>query len=362
MYNILLVDDSDIERNGLKRLLERSEYEVEVTEACDGEKAWEQVRECAPDIIFTDIRMPIMDGIDLLGLVKNFNADIQIIVFSAYGDFKYTKKAIENKADNYILKPIDTDEFEQVLRIAVERVDEINANRICEEMLIKDTLRFDTDFTDDNEDDIIGLVMEAVSEGNFGILNVLIDELFAKLHEKKAMSMLYVRSLALRIIKKIYEVQDDGDIKSKLFHCADELIGLQNAELIEEYLKKIAAELLNTVQNGEKTALSKTTERAVSVIRRRYAENISLDVVSEEIGLSPKYFSRVFKREMGTEFSKYLTDYRMKKTAQKLDNTEKSVAEICRETGFSDNAYFGSVFKRHYGMTPGQWRKRDDKK
>ena len=60
---------------------------------------------------------------------------------------------------------------------------------------------------------------------------------------------------------------------------------------------------------------------------------------------------------MGIDFSKYLTDYRMKKAAQKLLETDRSIAEICREVGIPDSAYFGSVFKKYYGMTPGQWRK-----
>lgn len=49
--------------------------------------AWEKIRADAPDIIFTDVKMPVMNGIELLGLVKEYDADIQTIIFSAYSDF-----------------------------------------------------------------------------------------------------------------------------------------------------------------------------------------------------------------------------------------------------------------------------------
>lgn len=358
MYNILLVDDSDIERNGLRKLLERSEYPVRLSEACDGEDAWEKIRADAPDIIFTDVKMPVMNGIELLGLVKEYDADIQTIIFSAYSDFEYTKMAIENKADNYILKPIDTDEFKRVLANAVERVDEIAASHRQEDEVIRNTVRFDPDLYVEDEAGIMSLILEAISEKNLDILNGLIDELFAKLHENKAMSMLYVKQLSLRIIKKIYEVYDGSGKKSGVFKNMDELIAMSSAEKIEVYLKKTVAYLVGRLSDGEgKKRLSKAMEIGLSRLRQRYAENISLDSIAEDVGLSGKYFSRIFKREMGIDFSKYLTDYRMKKAAQKLLETDRSIAEICREVGIPDSAYFGSVFKKYYGMTPGQWRK-----
>ena len=172
------------------------------------------------------------------------------------------------------------------------------------------------------------------------------------------MSMLYVKQLSLRIIKKIYEVYDGSGKKSGVFKNMDELIAMSSAEEIEVYLKKTVAYLVGRLSDGEgKKRLSKAMEIGLSRLCQRYAENISLDSIAEDAGLSGKYFSRIFKREMGIDFSKYLTDYRMKKAAQKLLETDRSIAEICREVGIPDSAYFGSVFKKYYGMTPGQWRK-----
>ena len=283
MYNILLVDDSDIERNGLRKLLERSEYPVRLSEACDGEDAWEKIRADAPDIIFTDVKMPVMNGIELLGLVKEYDADIQTIIFSAYSDFEYTKMAIENKADNYILKPIDTDEFKRVLANAVERVDEIAASHRQEDEVIRNTVRFDPDLYVEDEAGIMSLILEAISEKNLDILNGLIDELFAKLHENKAMSMLYVKQLSLRIIKKIYEVYDGSGKKSGVFKNMDELIAMSSAEEIEVYLKKTVAYLVGRLSDGEgKKRLSKAMEIGLSRLRQRYAENISLDSIAED--------------------------------------------------------------------------------
>lgn len=362
MYRILLVDDSDIERNGLRKLLERSGYPVCVSEACDGEEAWKMVAKTAPDIMFTDVRMPVMDGIKLLSLVKEYNADIQIIIFSAYSDFEYTKMAIENKADNYILKPIDTDEFARVLALATERVDEINSNRMQEEEIIRNAVKLAPDFYNEDETGIMSLVLEAISDKNIDIMNSLIDEFFAKLHENKAMSMLYVKHQSLRIIIKLYEFFGGHDKKDGITKSVDELIEISTAEDIEKYLKKTSAELAQRYSNSEERQLSKTVKEGLLKLHRHYAENISLETIAMDIGVSAKYLSRMFKREMGIDFSKYLNDYRMKKAAQLLDNTDRSIADICKGIGIPDNAYFGSVFKKYYGMTPGQWRRRGENK
>ena len=77
------------------------------------------------DILLTDVKMPYMDGLELAKRVNDFNPNIVIIIFSAYGEFDYAKKACEANAVNYLLKPIEIDEFkavmEQVISICQKR-------------------------------------------------------------------------------------------------------------------------------------------------------------------------------------------------------------------------------------------------
>lgn len=98
-------------------------------------------------------------------------------------------------------------------------------------------------------------------------------------------------------------------------------------------------------------------ERAKEYILRHYKEELRLEKVAKEVRLSPNYFSKLFKRVTGYSFAAYLTQLRIAKAKDLLENTTLSVTEVALEVGFNDPAYFTSVFKRYVGMKPLAYRK-----
>ena len=76
---------------------------------CDGQDAWNQMKDNPPDILITDIRMPYIDGLELSRLAKDLNPNIVLLIISAYDDFEYARTAMHLRALDYILKPIDLD-------------------------------------------------------------------------------------------------------------------------------------------------------------------------------------------------------------------------------------------------------------
>lgn len=125
MLRILLVDDEKIERDGIRFLIEKFDLPLKVAEASNGKKALEYLREHRVDILLTDVKMPYMDGLELARAVNAYNSNIVIIIFSAYGEFEYARQACAANAVNYLLKPIEIEEFrdviEKVIRICRER-------------------------------------------------------------------------------------------------------------------------------------------------------------------------------------------------------------------------------------------------
>lgn len=115
MLKILLVDDEAEERNGIAYLIKKYGYPLEIAEAVNGQKAHEYMMEHPIDILFTDVKMPYKDGLTLAKEVYTYNPDIKIVIFSAYGEFEYAKKALEANAVDYLLKPIELDEFQKVM-------------------------------------------------------------------------------------------------------------------------------------------------------------------------------------------------------------------------------------------------------
>lgn len=124
----MIVDDEDVEREGIKFLINKHGLPLDIIEEENGEDALEYLKSNPVDILFTDIKMPFMDGIDLSEKVRELYPNIKIIIFSAYGEFDYAKRAINANVSHYILKPIHIDEFIKVFKKIIELCD-----KECEE-------------------------------------------------------------------------------------------------------------------------------------------------------------------------------------------------------------------------------------
>lgn len=98
--------------------------------------------------------------------------------------------------------------------------------------------------------------------------------------------------------------------------------------------------------------------QALQYIGEHYAEDISLDLVAEQIGISPYYLSRLFKAERGESFVEYLTSVRMKNAVRLAEETRLSIREIAARTGYASPTYFCRVFKKYTGSTIGDLRER----
>ncbi len=107
MAKIVVVDDEKIQRNMLKGLLEIEGHDVYVAE--DGEEALRVVKEQQPDLIVTDLRMPKLDGMDLLREVKSSNSCKTVIVITGHGTPQDVKSAFVEGAFAYLQKPVNFD-------------------------------------------------------------------------------------------------------------------------------------------------------------------------------------------------------------------------------------------------------------
>jgi two-component system response regulator YesN len=123
MISIVLADDEKLIRAGLKKILTESlEIPLEIIEAKNGQEALEFCQKNHPALLITDIRMPVMDGVELMkniAAMPSENDRPAIIVLSGYDDFPYAKAAIQSGAISYILKPVDKKELISVVNSAI---------------------------------------------------------------------------------------------------------------------------------------------------------------------------------------------------------------------------------------------------
>ncbi len=122
---ILIVDDEREEREGISFLIRKFEYPLDIVYAVNGEEALHIVETQKIDILFTDIEMPVMNGLELAKKVCDTYPGIKIIIFSAYGEFGYVKQALQANAVSYLLKPIEVEEFKQLMTAVIGSVCEV---------------------------------------------------------------------------------------------------------------------------------------------------------------------------------------------------------------------------------------------
>ena len=124
MYKVVLIDDEDIIVEGLKRVVKWESHgcRVEATayNAADGARI---IREVRPDILFTDIRMPDMDGLTMLAGLKSEFPDMQITVLTGYRDFSYAQTAIRLGVTRFLLKPSKMEEIEEALAAMAQNLE-----------------------------------------------------------------------------------------------------------------------------------------------------------------------------------------------------------------------------------------------
>ncbi len=123
-YRVMLVDDEEDVARAILRKLDWEAMGFEIPRyARNGLEALELSEEQRPDIVMTDIKMPYMDGMELSRNLKKLYPNIRIIFFSGFDEFEYAKEAIRLEAEEYILKPIDSDELKAVFTRVHEALD-----------------------------------------------------------------------------------------------------------------------------------------------------------------------------------------------------------------------------------------------
>lgn len=125
MYDVVLVDDEQIILNGLSKVFPWAQYGCRVVDmAVDGREGLDKIRLHRPQLLFTDIRMPNMDGLSMVAALKSEFPAMQITVLTAYRDFEYARQAIRLGVCRYLLKPSKMDELHEAVAAMTRKLDE----------------------------------------------------------------------------------------------------------------------------------------------------------------------------------------------------------------------------------------------
>jgi len=179
---LIIVDDEVLTLEFLERAVDWEKMEITLTgKFTDGKKALKLVEKENPEIIITDIRMPEMDGLELIKKIREKNSKIKIIILSAFNEFEYARKAVDYNVTGYLLKPLDEEKLEILLYKIIKQIkDEEKKEKSYEDSIIFAKERILSELTYKKE--YSGLLLKKIEEmdidlkfNDFRLLNIRID-------------------------------------------------------------------------------------------------------------------------------------------------------------------------------------------
>ena len=338
MYKVLFVDDDETIGFIVSKMKVWENSNFKITRyAQNGKEALLVLEKESFDLIITDIRMPIVDGLELLENIRKREDKTFLVLASTYSEFEYAKRGLQNGAIDYIIKPI-TEENLKELFIRVEK-------------LLKE-----------KED--------KPKETNLKVSKDRIDKwynLFINLEETpKNLKDKYLKELndIVKEEKVIFSELLFEGIWEKIVKVFPWVVKLENIEFLfkeESFEKEVEEKIYNIQEIIKKYKLNNydsLINNVSEVILKNIGKDKLLDIISEELQLSKDYIGKLFKNKIGITLNEYSTILKMEYGKKLLNGSNKKVYEISEELGYSTVDYFSKLFKNYTGFTPVQYRKK----
>lgn len=151
----------------------------------------------------------------------------------------------------------------------------------------------------------------------------------------------------------------EGEMQAQSEELKNSMKTIQTLEEIKNYIRMLLKKIIGVRDTISGRRYSDIIEIAKDQIRKTYmSDEISLNTIAAEVGMSPSYFSSIFNKEMGKTFVKYLTEIRMDRAKELLMCSSMKISEIGYEVGYKDPHYFSYIFKKTRNCTPKEFRAR----
>ncbi len=411
-YKFLIADDEAIDRQALSQLLRQEIEDIEeIYTANSGVKMLEILQKQDIDIALVDIEMPGMNGLEAVRKLRQQHNSVKIIMNTAYSSFGFAVDALKLAADDYLVKPLIREKFIEAVNGCLQKIkkekeaetqqetmlsnirstvadsamryiveDQINANNI---KILEDVLGLSQKqsvicvlTTQYERSDMLNRIVqhskEMLPEGCDSFSYELDKErLVCLISAGKEIAQSRFEDSVYKILQSICEA-----VKRRFFvpcYVGVGLVANSVVELHQSYLDSLiavancgvknivfSAKKYNPEQQAQQTESNKYVRMAKNYVKIHYKEDISLESISDEIGISMYYLSRLFKEELGINFLEYLTDVRINRAIELLNLGEYSIKELALQVGYQNHTYFCKIFKKKTGKTVGEFRRKSN--
>ena len=332
MYSLLFVDDEERALEAIQASIPWKDLNTEVVGWCtDSMSALQVLMNEHVDILITDIKMPVMNGLELVRQAKSMDPAIECIILSGYGEFEFAQSAIDSGVRGYLLKPFRKSELEDKIRQCIQAIEQASGSaqywqkqhRKNVEMLCESLMNLSMQNTPQDEEDV---------------RNVL---------EKTGDPGVQREAALLLMAQNDIDPHESRTIARNLSQNPDS----------ETLLKSIVSILrLSASHPGISDPI---IAKMVAFIHRNYQlPGLTVQYIAEnEIHLTSRYLGKRFTRVMHMKYSDYLLKVRMEKAMELIRETSCSGEEIAAKVGLGNNVlYFYRLFHQYTRMTYSAYR------
>ena len=402
MIRMVVVEDESFERNSIINYVDWDIISVEVVgEAANGAQGLSVVMDLKPDIVLTDVKMPVMEGIEMSRRIRNELPETKIIFMSSYDDFEYARQAIDLNISAYLMKPVKEGEL---LRVVKRMAGEISEARI--EQRINEKLH-------NNHNVSINLARQAlvnrlltgmpVSEGEAAGLDIdwllrssgrlclamsiydksaiknPIDDYLGNLNRE--LSGMYKKAICIcinagalitlcmledvfasddterlrRVIHKFFSERGVDCVRIEL-KCDEG--GQKPSDLYAALFQQdqqMIAPFDVSARRDDKQAIAEAVENIIAI---NYNLPLTLESIAKSLHFTPNYIGSIYKFVRKISVNRYLMKVRLEKAIALLTETGMPAEDIATQCGYGNVTYFYKVFKTEKGVTPSEFRNR----
>ncbi len=209
------------------------------------------------------------------------------------------------------------------------------------------------------EPELLGAIKQGEIREARSILNRILTVIYGMAGER--MDLLKSSVLELVVMMNRAAVEAGAEPVSVLggnYRILTELSGIQDEEELAEWVRRMLESLIECIRINDRYPHSLLILKAVRFMENNLHQHLRRDEVARVAGLSPSHFSRLITERMGRNFSSLLTQMRVNRAKELLNQSEQSLGEIAIECGFFDQSHFNRCFRSETSISPGEFRKK----
>lgn len=420
MFKLMIADDNPHTLQNLSQGTDWEDYDFHLAGTFqNGADLLEAAKQDMPDLVITDISMPQMDGITLSTQLYRLKPDIKIVFISSYSEFDYARSALKLHIFDYILKPIQLCQLQDVMgrileklrreqlelfeqeqersqkdhfrkialshyasRLLFQAKDEAVIHTELEQLGVSLRPNFQLCVVCFSLDNPLDLGHQLQSSHFFrSMLESALDEVQiipAMIEDKHGVFLLLTEDAEFPLFDLLARLGVDIEVNmnlhitmgySNLSTCLTDIPQLyKQAQTALESLMESDAVIpiasyadvyISSATNGVANSThsnSKTIAAMRAFIEEHYMDPITTNDVAGSVYLSPNYANRCFVAECGITIFGYIVQYRLEKSKEFLRETDEHITRIAEYVGYSSKTSFYLAFKRHTGISPTEYR------